>query len=298
MDFQKDYYAILGCALNADQSVIQAAYRALAKKHHPDANQGSDESKAKFQEIQEAYEVLSNPTKRAYYDSMRSGTSGREYAPGEEHANDSSAINAELQKRWEIVKEYYADADQIAIQLGELSPNLKLIFQIILLDTKAFKEALNLSRTIEDIYLERYFGQNEHIKQFAKRLLKHKNTYENSDALRELNRTIAILGVEAPAQVIIDKLVKKYDLHWAVFGNVPYRSGDAHHAITLPNTPAAWNAIINLAPLYGWKYNTDFRGTNFLRLGSSLKMFCLTPDEARIKIGIPLELIIKKMREG
>jgi hypothetical protein len=168
----------------------------------------------------------------------------------------------------------------------------------MILDTKAFKDAYNLSLAIEDIYLTRYFGQNEHIKQFAKRLLKHKNMYENSDALRELNKTIAILGLEAPVQMIIKKLVQKYDLHWAQFGDVPYRSGEAHHAVTLPNTPAAWNAIINLAPLYGWKYHTGFRGTNFLRLGSSLKMFCLTPDEARMKIGIPLELILKKMRES
>jgi DnaJ-class molecular chaperone len=58
MDFHKDYYGILGCTADADQAVIQAAYRALAKKYHPDANQGSNESKEKFQEIQEAYETL------------------------------------------------------------------------------------------------------------------------------------------------------------------------------------------------------------------------------------------------
>ena len=160
MDFQKDYYATLGCAQNADQSVIQAAYRALAKKYHPDANQGSEESKAKFQEIQEAYEVLSDPTKRAYYDSMRAGKGGREYAPGEEYTEDSNATDAELQKRWEVVKEYYADVDEMALQLGKLSPNLKLIFQIVMLDTKTFKEARQLSNAIEDIYLTRYFGQN------------------------------------------------------------------------------------------------------------------------------------------
>ncbi len=302
MNFQKDYYAILGCAPNADQSVIQAAYRALAKKHHPDANQGSDESKAKFQELQEAYEVLSNPTKRAYYDSMRAGTGGREYAPGEEHADDSSAINAELQKRWEIVKEYYADADQMAIQLGRISPNLKLIFQIILLDTKAFKEARQIARNIEDIYLTRYFGENGDIKSFAKKLLLHKILYQHADALRELNQTISVLGLEAPSEVIIHRLREKYNLHWTK-GDIPFQSGEKTLIERLPDTKAAWRAIQTLAPLYGWKplhgwrYLSGFFSTTFIKLTSNETIRCFSPEEAREQMGIPLELVVKKLEE-
>ena len=302
MDFQKDYYATLGCAPNADQSVIQAAYRALAKKYHPDANQGSEESKSKFQEIQEAYEVLSDPTKRAYYDSMRAGKGGREYAPGEEYTEGSDAGDTELQKRWDIVKEYYADVDQMAVQLGRISPNLKLIFQIILLDTKAFKEARQIERNIEDIYLTRYFGENGDIKSFAKKLLLHKNLYQHADALRELNKTISVLGLEAPSEVIIHRLREKYNLDWTK-GDIPFQSGEKTLIQKTPDTEVAWRAIQTLAPLYGWKplhgwkYLSGCFGTTFMKLTSNETIRCFSPEEAREQMGIPLELVVKKLEE-
>ena len=61
----KDYYKILGVDRGATEDVIKKAYRSLAIKHHPDKNGGDD---AKFKEINEAYETLSNKDKRAAYD--------------------------------------------------------------------------------------------------------------------------------------------------------------------------------------------------------------------------------------
>ncbi|HVO42495.1 MAG TPA: J domain-containing protein, partial [Aggregatilineales bacterium] len=69
----KDYYKILGVERTADQKAIQKAYRKLARKHHPDINPGSKEHEETFKEINEAYEVLGDPEKRAKYDQFGMG---------------------------------------------------------------------------------------------------------------------------------------------------------------------------------------------------------------------------------
>ena len=66
----KDYYKILGVDKNADKKTIQEAYRKLARKYHPDLNPGNKRAEEKFKEINEAYEVLSDDSKRAKYDKL------------------------------------------------------------------------------------------------------------------------------------------------------------------------------------------------------------------------------------
>ncbi|MCS7324702.1 MAG: J domain-containing protein [Anaerolineae bacterium] len=66
----KDYYKILGVDRNADQETIKKAFRKLARQYHPDANPGNKQAEEKFKEINEAYEVLSDPEKRKLYDQM------------------------------------------------------------------------------------------------------------------------------------------------------------------------------------------------------------------------------------
>src|SRR5215475_4013876 len=67
MDFI-DYYKILGVNKNATQDEIRTAYRKLARKHHPDLNPNDKEANKKFQQVNEANEVLSDPEKRKKYD--------------------------------------------------------------------------------------------------------------------------------------------------------------------------------------------------------------------------------------
>lgn len=66
----KDYYKILGVPKNATAEDIKKAYRKLAKQYHPDKNPGDKTAEAKFKEITEANEVLSDPEKRKYYDQL------------------------------------------------------------------------------------------------------------------------------------------------------------------------------------------------------------------------------------
>ncbi|MCE3235336.1 MAG: chaperone DnaJ domain protein [Vampirovibrio sp.] len=64
----KNYYQILGVDVFADPETVKAAFRKLARQHHPDLNAGNAHAEEKFKEINEAYEILSNPEKRAMHD--------------------------------------------------------------------------------------------------------------------------------------------------------------------------------------------------------------------------------------
>ena len=66
----KDYYKILGVQKSTSQDDIKKAYRKLARKYHPDVNPGDKSAEARFKEINEAYEVLSDPDKRKKYDTL------------------------------------------------------------------------------------------------------------------------------------------------------------------------------------------------------------------------------------
>ncbi|BDV41598.1 molecular chaperone DnaJ [Geotalea uraniireducens] len=72
----QDYYAILGVSKTATKEEIQRAYRKLARKYHPDINKEST-AEEKFKQINEAYEVLGDPEKRARYDQVGSNWDGR-----------------------------------------------------------------------------------------------------------------------------------------------------------------------------------------------------------------------------
>ena len=65
---KRDYYEVLGVSKDADEAAIKKAYRALAKKYHPDMNPGDKEAEKKFKEASEAYAVLSDAEKRRQYD--------------------------------------------------------------------------------------------------------------------------------------------------------------------------------------------------------------------------------------
>lgn len=84
MTTYKDYYQVLGVERSASDEQIKAAYRKLARKHHPDLHQGEDKKAAeeRFKEINEAYEVLGDPEKRSKYDQLGTGfRHGQEWQP-------------------------------------------------------------------------------------------------------------------------------------------------------------------------------------------------------------------------
>jgi curved DNA-binding protein len=79
---KRDYYEILGVPRDASQEEIKKAHRRLVRKYHPDMNKNSPDATAKFQEAQEAYDVLSDPQKRRNYDQFGHAGVGAGAQPG------------------------------------------------------------------------------------------------------------------------------------------------------------------------------------------------------------------------
>src|SRR6266536_2213747 len=79
---EKDYYAALGVAKDASAADIKKAYRKLARELHPDKNPGNAEAEGKFKEVSEAYDVLSDETRRKEYDEARTLFAGGGFRPG------------------------------------------------------------------------------------------------------------------------------------------------------------------------------------------------------------------------
>ncbi|MEX2144006.1 MAG: J domain-containing protein [Anaerolineales bacterium] len=122
----KDYYKALGVSRKASQDELKKAYRKLALQHHPDRNPNNIEAENKFKEINEAYQVLSDPEKRGHYDRL-----GSEYAQWQRQGAPAGGFNWgqwSAGRPGNVRVEYAGDMDDLFGQGGGFSDFFQQIF--------------------------------------------------------------------------------------------------------------------------------------------------------------------------
>lgn len=204
MDPTKNYYSTLSVSEDADIEVIKAAYRALCKKYHPDKkNYHQEKSTARMQEINEAYEILANDLTRREYDLQRGKST---YTEGkEEHEDFHSDVH--IEEAWQLAIEYSNELEKYYKDLAKLSQRLANTFKITLVEKKCFADAESIALMFEKDYLKRFFGSNLSAQDFAKELIQLNYT----DAAKELNKIINVMGDSLDVKQAIKKISEKYN---------------------------------------------------------------------------------------
>jgi curved DNA-binding protein CbpA len=196
MNLDKDYYAVLGVLPSVDSPALTDAYRGLLKKYHPDVYKGRKSDAERItKELVEAYRVLGNAKARRAYDVARKGQSARPAAPQRDGRRPSaSGTDDTSATRWEYIVRYYPEAEGYRAELALLSAGLASSYQALLSGMmRPAENARQLRTKLKREFLERHFGTNESVQQFALEALKA----GRRDVAREVNRSIKRHGSPA-----------------------------------------------------------------------------------------------------
>jgi len=204
MNQSQDYYAILGVLPAAEDVVIRAAYRALSQKYHPDKLNGERADAARrMQQLNEAYEVLSNANKREQYDRERSGNTNDDFDFGDDSMRSAfREAETEQEADWSLALEYYPDLLESYRRLGRISEKLAFEYRSAMITSKQFLKRHQIANTLENNFLRRYFGANATIIEFARELIRN----GNKKAAKELNRAVTVLGSDGDPNLIIGRI--------------------------------------------------------------------------------------------
>ena len=209
MDTTKDYYAILGVLPSAEVETIQAVYRALSKKYHPDVSREDPASaEAKMREINEAYEILSDAKKRKQYDDARPDTQSAGstfYEEEDDSENTSSYADPDLDENWKRIIDYYPDLEKHRKNLELLSQDLAFTYKAYMVTERKFESEENIHLTLEANFLRKYFGSHREIQEFGKSLLLNKK----KSVAQALNKDVAFFGNDIKPKKFLAKFKAK-----------------------------------------------------------------------------------------
>ncbi len=206
----KNYYHILGLSFDSkpENSLIDAAYKALVKLYHPDIFKGNNKDlKRKITEINEAYETLSDLKKKTNYDEqLNSFHTKNSYDFSDFHLDDSEKFNEKFfNSDWEIATIVYPELEKKIFKLALYSKKLTLQFQFYLLETKKFHQNDEIMSKFLDAFIEKKFGTSKIINKLSKYLIENKNKKEAI----YLNKLVKVVGSKSEKK-IVDAFFRQY----------------------------------------------------------------------------------------
>ena len=206
----KNYYHILGLSFESkpENSLINAAYKALVKLYHPDIFKGNNKDlKRKITEINEAYETLSNAEKKKKYDEqLNIFHKNNLYDFSELNLEDTEKFNDKFfNNDWEIASIVYPELEERIFKLDLYSKKLTLQFQFYLLETKKFHQNKEIMDKFIDAFIEKKFGSSKLITKLSKFLIENKNKKETL----YLNKLVKVVGSKSEKK-IVDAFFKQF----------------------------------------------------------------------------------------
>lgn len=202
----KDYYSILGVPREAEVELIKATYLALSKIYHPDVYKGDKNfAEKRMQDINEAYEILSDAKKRKEYDKKMQNKSDESSFDDNHFEDEQSSYENIIREDWNFAKEYYPSIDERYKELKKINSNLAWQFQRLTVETKSFEDADEISDKLKNEWLKRFFGNDTEIQNIALRAI----SKNQSKIAKEINKAVKILG-NVDAEKIKKVLEKKF----------------------------------------------------------------------------------------
>ena len=201
----KDYYRTLGVIDDAEDIVIRAAYKALAQRYHPDKWKGDpNESNRRMSDINEAYDVLSDITKRKKYDEEYFRYRARDESTDEDDS-DANFISEE-DEAWQIACEFFPKIKEEYLHLSKISKILANTFKATVINNQDFISSTTLTKKLENDYLKRYYGDDLQIQNLVKEIL----LGGHQKAAIRINKVVRALGKSLNYEKIEEKILEEF----------------------------------------------------------------------------------------
>ena len=161
-------------------------------------------------ELNNAYAVLGDKSRRAEYDRTRKRSDQAEFGEDDNEYQSEAFTSAlgEVEDRWNTACGIFPDLQDLRARLNKISSSLAFAFVTGLLETKAFKRRKEMASHLEQVFLERYFGNDSAVMNYARSLV-----FEgHKAAAKALNRLVDVMGADVDANLLISRIERDFKI--------------------------------------------------------------------------------------